>query len=101
LKETREDRTKMEVESEDKVTINHLPEEVLLTILEYLKKDDLKNAALVAPSWNKIISSNSSTMKHLPLLLCNPSEDEMLEITKSTRKFIELFVASSKYMDKV
>jgi hypothetical protein len=78
----------MEVDDGDEVPIDQLPEEILLSILEYLNPSDLKSATLVASTWNKVISANASTMKLLPLHLSNACE----EMVESTRNFVEIIL---------
>lgn len=75
--------------------VEFLPEEVTLTIFNYLRAKDLLNASMVSKGWYSIIGNSTSTMKKIPLTITCSCEDrcdayELSKLAKSARKYENL-----------
>lgn len=90
----------MEVDNFE-VTINDLPDEVMLEILAPLDRISLKNSSLVCSKWNEIIGSSAKTMKSFVL---NLDADRLKNFDKkfqSRRKHVSVFIHFEKDEEKL
>lgn len=75
--------------------VEFLPEEVALTIFNYLGTKDLLNASKVSKGWHSIIGSSTSTMKRIKLTIICSCEDRcdayaLSNLARSVRKYENL-----------
>lgn len=72
---------KIRLDCDDKISIGNLCDDVLVEIFSYLDVDNMKTAALVCKTWNRVIGSSSQTMRKFNL---NPTKAEVKD--ESSRK---------------